>query len=434
MSKNTLILEDLKDALLLWEDVNMYGEVLFQLSNRLSIKELPDYTYPLVGTELDDYNIIRRAIKNFQGFRHLIENHMGISDPTLFLPRVPKEQREKYPNKLDFFHSDLVHDFLLFPFMLSTWVEYKKVFVMENIDLIKPFNVYEENYLDKLPYGSFILKLNEPVKIYFHSTKVEREFGTILVTSDGTVIDTLFIQSNLKAWCLSPKSRNLLQNLSFTKPKEILKQVKKIPRFNTKMLCEGFAVEISTGLKWADNYSVSNDKTIQYRWDLSGEKPKLISGINGNFHREDYEAANTSEVQDILKFQKRMINTLNGFCKFVAELPPKRTSILLGNSPFVSPSTSELTEWNAIPITNVFYLKETAEVSTGEKILMIYNGGGEKSPHWRRGYFRVYKDGTRIWINKVLVRKDKLETENLKGSVAVIKGKKKNSSSKLKTM
>lgn len=422
MSKSTLILEDLKDALQCWEDENMYSEVLFQLSNFLGAKGLPRfYTKPLVGTEVDDVQVIRRAIKNFHGFRYLVENHMEITDPTLFLPRVPKDEREEHPGKLDFFRRHLVHGFPFFPFLLSRWIEFKKVFVMENLNLIKSVNVYEKNYLDKLPYGSFILKLNEPVKKIFHNTGTEREFGTILIASDGIVIDLLFIQSNVKEWCMSSESRKLLQNISFKKMKDLLKQFKKIPLYNPDMKCEGFSIEIASGLKWIGNEKGPGNTLLEYRWDLSQEKPKLATRANGQFFPKKNSEADTPEVIDILNFQKRMINILNGFCKFVSEIPAEQRNLVLGDSTFTPPPSHDLTEWNAIPITNVFYLHENVDETTNEKVLVLYHGGGEKSPHWRRGHYRTRPDGTRVWIDKILVRKDKLETEHLKGNVTVVK-------------
>lgn len=421
MSKSTLILDDLKDALQVWEDVNMYSDALFQLSNLLGKNGLPNfYLKPLVGSEVDENGSIRRAIKNFQGFRHLVENRMEIADPTLFLPRVPTAEREEYPKKLDFFRRDLVHNLCFFPFTLSRWVEFKKVFAMDALDIIEPANIYEKNYLDKLPYGSFIIKLAQPVKIFFRRTQVEREFGTMLITSDDTVIDILFIQNNVKEWCMPSKSKKSLQGLSFKKTKDLLKQFKKIPLFNPDMKCEGFSVEIATGLKWIANLILPDGACLEHRWNLSDEIPKMVGRINGNSYR-DGSRADEPDVLDILDFQKRMINILNGFCKFISELPPQQKDIVLGNSNSIPPQKYELTEWNAIPITNVFYLREGLDEGTNKKVLVLSHGGGEKPPHWRRKHKRTYKSGKVVWIEKTFVRFDKLENENLKGSASIVK-------------
>ncbi len=151
-----LILEELEQALQLWEDTNLWAEAKFQLFLQGKIEEDENYGKPLIGTEIDDAGFLQRGIKNFNSLRSALNNHIEL-DPTQFLPRVTTEKRPTHTT-LDFSRMFVVRGITFSPFFLSKWMNYKKVFSVKTPDIIQPVSILEKNYLSKVPYSSFIIR------------------------------------------------------------------------------------------------------------------------------------------------------------------------------------------------------------------------------------------------------------------------------------
>ncbi len=426
---NVLFLEELQDTLRYWEDLNFFSENLFQVATASPNTDFTElkYTKPLIGSEVDQFHHLRRSIKGFEEFRKMIKKGIPVADPLSLLPRIPKEKRNVFDKQTDFMRSSLTRYVSFFPYSLIQWLNYKKVFQIDSLGLIEPKSVYEKNYLNLMPYESFIIRLNEPIYLSFKATGVKRGFKTILVNSENGVIDLFFILDNVKLFTMNEETRKFFKNVSLKSknPRLLKKELEKVTTFDPELRFSGTSVEMSSGN--IINYIGRGPEETKWErtFDFSKGELWIITKIDGNFYKENQnEFQNDSEVIDITNFHFNFIEKLNGLCKFISELPNNQTQNLFKGIYSKPVPKQRISEWNAIPVTNVYHLNQDPDVTSKPKI--VISRGDEKSPHWRRSHWRVYKnaDGSirqKVWIDQVLIREDKLEKEKLKGNVTVLK-------------
>ncbi len=433
MEKRTLILSELEYALQYWEDVNLHSELFFKLKKEKSI-EYHEYLEPLVGSESDEYGIIRRAIKNFKGFRSCVENNLKL-DPYSFLPRVPAEYRETY-NQSDFMRSYYMSQISAFPYMLSKWLETKRVFSIDCVCSIPYTDLSVDNYFSKLPYGSFCLKINHGIvieKICVNMSgdetldPIEIIANIILISSDGNKVDLFFIPENIHTMLMDSKTRNSFNEyLKYSKVSDRkVNKLEYLSFLSKNDIFYGLSIDIETGLPIAKNYRKNDEEiTIVYDCDDVDFKFKDKSG------KMSPEEVDLSLKEEFAGFSTNegLPDLINAFCKMIAELPSKKVIILEEESKKQNHTTKFSREypWHSVPVC------ETRSTEDQEEIGIIFIGkghGSEKCPHPRRGHPRIYRnpDGSiRIqkWIEPKMIRADKLETENLKGSATILKDKK----------
>ncbi len=152
---------------------------------------------------------------------------------------------------------------------------------------------------------------------------------------------------------------------------------------------------------------------------------RSVQGLDATVVHSDIYDESTFEGADqvLINLNVRlriMLETINGFCKMMATLPPKPEvesiqSSSLRNQP---PSPKE---WYELPVQTVDYFHTSLE---GAVIVIKRGSGGEKSPHIRRAHTRriVKSDGKieEIWIGQTTIRADKLQTEQLQGGATKI--------------
>lgn len=428
-----LILEELEQALQLWEDTNLLAEAKFQLFLQGKIEEDENYGKPLIGTEVDDFGFLQRGIKNFSSLRSALNTYIEL-DPTQFIPRVTTEKRPTHTT-LDFSRMFVVRGITFFPFFLSKWMNYKKVFSVKTPDIIQPVSVLEQNYLSKVPYSSFIIRFQEPLRVDLMEDKNadhvhQTEEQLIIVTTDGVYMDifSLWPSKSINDFSLTSQVRHdLAENLS--KKSQTQKFVNQVNSINLGLPFVSLTIEVASGLSVVKKYN-EGDNTFVTTFDSNRNPGIFDSKINGKTEQSqayvpgDYPHA----VSEILHLHRFFIDLVNGFCKVVSELPARQTVIT--ESPASLPGTlrqskQENKSWFSVEITDV------RDVSGEEKpsVHFTSNAGGEKSAHWRRGHWRIYmnKDGSfkkEVWISEALVREDKLETENLQGSATLLKSEK----------
>jgi hypothetical protein len=163
-------------------------------------------------------------------------------------------------------------------------------------------------------------------------------------------------------------------------------------------------------------------------FDLCSKEVKIIEENNGRFIEQvdtvDFNQFNTPTMLDSKRFFRFFLEILNGFCYMLSEIKPKSLKVLEEGKQFESSNITFNLNWNEIPITKVDYIEGNDQVG-GE--LKVSYGSGEKSPHVRRGHWRnmIRKDGTsyKKWIDQVMVREDKLTSDDLKGNVTLLREK-----------
>ncbi|MBP7831711.1 MAG: hypothetical protein KA028_01705, partial [Candidatus Pacebacteria bacterium] len=256
----------------------------------------------------------------------------------------------------------------------------------------------------KLPYSSFFLKLASPF-VFTDSSEKNEEWSvdSFLIYDDGDYV-------RIMAW-----------------PKEIDKFL--LTDDERKMVKSGIA-DIK-GMRVPKNAAMIASSKVSdfFLANLAVKKGtsfiRSVQGLDATVVHSDIYDESTFEGADqvLINLNVRlriMLETINGFCKMMATLPPKPEvesiqSSSLRNQP---PSPKE---WYELPVQTVDYFHTSLE---GAVIVIKRGSGGEKSPHIRRAHTRriVKSDGKieEIWIGQTTIRADKLQTEQLQGGATKI--------------
>ncbi len=394
MKKSTLFLNELEVALRYWEEMNLVSEIFFDLSIKGDpILEHYKYEKPLVGTELDEKKYLARSVKDFKNFRKCVESKIEF-DPSKFLPRVSKSEREIL-DQINFMRAGISRMISSYPYFLCNWLKYKKVYVLPSPDTIKEVSTEKKNFLPLLPYGSFVVKFEEPMSFDFDNGNIQN-YNVMMLNLDekDNVIDMVLLRSDLKDFLLEEKDEKMLLD----------KRKKSWEKMELKPEIELLGISLT----------VEDARIVEKILHTQSENGEEIHP-----HFIDLRPENTDEF--IIVLYTFLRDKINGFCKLISELSPRK--VILEESKETTETIAqklEEYEWKAVPITEVRNIKKLG----GEIYISNLFTGSEKSPHWRRGHWRNIKKANgsfvRKWIDQMLIREDKLETGNLKGGATRI--------------
>lgn len=393
----------LEELLRFWEDCNISGEFNFQLSlftrekNGVSFDEKYDAK---VGTELNNLGLFARGIPDFKKLRKVLMGD-NYHHPTSFMPRVPKDVRSIVGSKTDLFYDHFfVKSPILIPKFLLNWNNTRRACVLSDEIPLPLVDLRNENWFDKLPYRAFFLKLATP--FFFPDSDMDSggwSVDSFLIYQDDSHIRILSWPKEIDRSIHSEEDRNDIEKETQQikkgkKPKA--KTVQNVAKVHDWFLIH---VAIRTG----------TSSVLAVDLNESGIEEEYIDLYNQDFWKKQYRRP---DWYNLIKLQ---IETVNGFCKLMSQLPPASSVESIGH--LVLNKKAQVPRlWFELPLQTVDYFHTE---SSDNKVVIKRGTGSEKSPHIRRGHTRriVQKDGTvrELWIDQITVRQDKLTTEQLQG-------------------
>jgi|GEM_PF-3646630 len=391
------IAHPLDQLLQYWEDCNLAGEFNFQLSLiTKNVKVNGQDMDALTGSELNRLGLFARAIPDYQNLRKVLMGY-SLTHNTHFLPRIPKDLRDTFGGDYDMF---LDHQFVTTPVhiprFLLKWNETKRACVIEDSVPVPIINLQEENWLHKLPYKSFFLKITSPFVFVDSSDFEEWSIDSFLVYDDNDYVRIMAWPREIERFLLTESERKEIQT-GIT----LLKQ-KKVPKNSTLVAAS----------KVTDWFLVSLAV-------LKGtSEVRSVQGMNADVvHTSIYnDAVGVGQALENLNLRLRiMLETINGFCKVMATLPPK-PEVVIEDSALPGSGVKTIRQWFELPLQVVEYFHTSKE----KGVVVVKRGSGtEKSPHIRRAHTRriVKSDGSihEVWIEQTTIRPDKLVTDQLQG-------------------
>ncbi len=399
-----LIAKELNQLLQYWEDCNLSGEFKFQVALKTKgIKNTSADLDALIGSELNRLGLFARSIPGYQNLRKILAGH-PYTHQTNFLPRIPKDMRDIFKGSHDLF---LDHEFVKTPVHISQyflkWNETRKACVVEDAIPIPTIDLRKENWLDKLPYHAFFLKLASPFVFQDPGVNLEWSLDSFLICNDGDYVRIMSWPREIERFLFTDKERKDIRD-GIT---DLIRN--KIPKKNTVMTASKI-----------DDWFLSN-LAVQ----KGTSNVRIVQGPEANIlHSDIYNPEKWVDpfktIPELYVRLRIMMETINGFCKLMATLPAKPTAKVIESSQNAhSPAIPR--QWFELPMQLVDYF----HTDTVNEIIVIHRGSGsEKSPHVRRGHTRrmVKKDGRiiEIWIEETVIRADKLITEQLQGGALKI--------------
>ncbi len=393
------IAQPLQKLLQYWEDTNLSGEFNFLLSQ---IIKKDGKTPPkeakidaLIGSELNGIGLLARSIPDYQNLRKILEGH-SLTHSTNFLPRIPKDFRIVFDDYQMFVDHQFVQTPINIPTFFLKWNETKRICIVEDSIPMPLIDMRKENWLEKIPYHSFFLQIKSPL-VFLDTEGREWSVKDMLVYDDGEYIRVLAWPEEIEKFTLTTELRKELANAI-----PVLKKGKTVdPKaLNHLMIVNDwfmlpFIIQKQTGLL-KDIHSLAEVKHI----DIYDE----------NLPKKDDENSTPLYLQ-----MRVLLETVNGFCKLMATLPPKLSVTVIDSNTQIQ-NFNPPRQWFELPLQVVEYFHTEIE----NELLVIKRGNGsEKSPHIRRGHTRrcVRKDGTinEVWIEETTIRADKLVTQSLQG-------------------
>lgn len=418
-----LTVTTLEQALQYWEDANLYGELMFQ-SRLKSLTPSAMMYIPLPGSESSEFGWLARKIENYELLRKELRSG-SVKDPTVYLPRIPKEYKERFTDHYTFLENQ-GFSFLQLPLHLASWLHTKKVCRLTQEAEI-PQIPLTESYLHLLPYDNFVLYLNDP---FVFNTKDADEgipeliqyYRTLVVSRTGNKISVYAIGDGLEDFCMEPAERMHVAEATRYAKQGKQKQYQQAMR---KIFAQRRVPTDLAGLKASmEKIFTANENTKLAETDLNRaynftgrgvghffnvvidipeqkELPKkgLFDGMKSRFDNLFKKAEVKSQTMDGAEnqpFFEILPEFLNGFCKLLSEAGQEGSA----PSPVVTTSEtgdSEITEkdqkivhqsdqvmnWCDVPLGNVVDLR--IEKDGGSNIKSYVSLPSQKSPHVRRG-------------------------------------------------
>ncbi len=399
------IAQQLDQLLQYWEDCNLSGEFNFQLNLiTKNVKSEDVDLAALTGSELSRLGLFARAIPEYQNLRKVLMGY-PIVQQNNFLPRIPKDMRDIFNGDYGLF---LDHNFVKSPVhipqFLLNWNETKRACIVDDSLPVPVIDLRQENWISKLPYSSFFLKLTSPFIFTDSSDKKEEwSLDSFLIYNDQDYVRIMAWPKETDRFVLTDNERKLIRTGIQT-----LKS-KKVPK-----------KEASIAASKVTDWFLANLAVLKGTSQI-----RTVQGIDKSvLHSDIYdESAFHNAGQTLIDLNLRlrvMLETINGFCKLMATLPPKPEVHSIESSSVKNQPMSSR-EWFELPLQTVEYFHTSRE----EEVIVIKRGsGGEKSPHIRRAHTRriVRSNGTieEIWIEQATIRADKLVTEQLQSGAIKI--------------
>lgn len=400
------IAQELEKLLRFWEDQNLCGDFNFQIKEkhmRDGGKPLKDSKYvAMIGSELSKDGYLAKAIEDYEMLRKVL---MGVSytHKNDFQPRIPKELRGYFPagNKDFLNYANTKVPVKISNFLLA-WNETRRACIVDKSVSIPRVNLNEEEWLTCLPYPAFYLKVDLQMTYYDITLKSEAEVSNLLVYEEGEMINILAWPKSIDHNCLSDDERHAIKEatLNLRKNKKVHPAIVEL----TGKAYREFSILISIKKGTSMIKAVTGNGIISYH-DLYGD-PSLPGDSDLEKERRLLQRKNFLTIAE----------TLNGFCRVNAELPA-RPAVKILEGDHSHPTQQQSRQWFELPQQVV----ESFTAKKEDRTVIIRTCGGEMPAHLRRGHYREYKNGLRIWINSLTVRKDKLEKEQLQGGALKIK-------------
>lgn len=458
MKTETIVLLSLQQALAYWERVNRVGDMIFHVCQKvwpyhkhLDNAESQKRFKALPGSELTSQYRLGRAVNNYTQLRKILE-HGEDFNPLQFLPRIPKDKREKFTSQSEYLEAAYNHSLrtsaYLLPLFIQKWLGGKKVCEVMNPKQIKLVDTCERSYLSYLPYNSFILKLHEPLsRVLLMGGQQENHtcyYGEFLVYRDGDILKVLGLPSDLQFMGLTQEQKSILDNVSALTRNSTSKKVENtLHAYSTKCgdpinLVEDFLFEKINIL--SGNISIYDQNFIPQEFDpLAAIEKYLYKAKHKSTDEVLTELADGWSPGVLLFF-------LNGLGKlfYEYELPEEIKLYDLSPSnnchknndhtpseskistiPEGLPNEHEAQKWYEVTQGNITFvtLPKSRVKKTGVKI----HTGREMPPHLRRGHYRHFRDDDGVIVKKVFIkqatiRKDKLKNgETIHGSLSEYK-------------
>ena len=451
MRKSRLILKELEEALVFWED--------FFLIQRLysKSKKLKDPRFDNIISGLTIPNGLEHVAKFYSEFRRDIYERRNI-DPKKFLPSIPKNMDSI--DLIDYVRTAPINvpSLVFYPYMIANWLKTKKVFHIDPgiVPLVSPKkrNIRDlftkKNFLSLLPCDAFVIYFTKSLELELESFPTIKRYKCCIVCRSENMIDTFWLPNDVEQKSMQQTGRELIRKVIAKKGIRD-NELKKLQVLSeTLMLSGGIRVDLVS-----DNLlqvaaepayftiisflidqpycflapATSEKGYVRIYRDVFSKPPVQYEESSGRYKKiNTLVAGNKAEeilINERVRFEKFFFEFINGFCFALSQIKPRNPEVIDSVNNSESNNFSLAFSWNEIPITQVLYLQESEDID-----IKISYGSGEKSPHIRRGHWRhlVKKDGTiiKIWIDQITVRVDKLEKgEYLKGSVASVREKRK---------
>jgi len=439
--KTLIALDQLKFSLQYWEDVNLLAEMNFQNVLRNYPRFVADNKVSLTGSELSATYTLTRSINEYRSLRKHLENATDFN-PLNFLPRVPKNLRDRISNQEDLIGLVDVEQMFLFPLFLKNWLESKKVCEVSNPDKVALIDPGSENYLSYLPYDNFILSLGRPAIL----TRVEegRQAGRILSYKNFFISKK---DNDLKILAIPDKVEEFLMKPAF---KELVKSIINLP---SKTKEEKFIRATAELEAYTPDFARPQYDFLFFRLDIPTGEIYHTDGafgwkrtnILGNVRMEMKENAVNENDTDLLsllgeRWEMMMLPFfLNGMGKLFAEYIPAGEIILHDledNMPAVDVEREDTTQtlseslpltekqhWYEVAVNNVTFVNVPKSKTKGLGVKI--HTGREMPAHLRRKHVRHYRNEVGVIVRTTIieqttVRKDKLKDAPIHGSLSKI--------------
>lgn len=417
----TIRINELNSLLEIWEQQNIQGEL------NLSSRAILDDTFfgdSLPGSELNDKGIIARPIVNYELLRTSLAKK-EITNPFLFLPRIPKYLREKLTPD-DLLHNGINNHINLVPFFLQNWSFAKKTCLINKSNIIPEINPAQENFFKYLPYSCFLLKLETGIiiqdKMLLEQTGFKIEVKNFIFCKlNELCLEIFLIPDNIDSFRQTPEEEK--QYLDFIK--EIKNCGKKAsPRNKSRLKHKIYSFMKNDFESRPKNPPVMNVSLLLENGRI------LFQGKDGVLKSLEMESYNDDGAE--IDYSAQTVFMANGLCKLFSELEPTEINQIISDSsteknyPTPKQKINENVEclaWNELFIGQV--KKVTLEKKDGvTRIKSII--GGEKSPHLRRGHTRHFFNDKgelikKVWIPEMIIREDKLKATPIHGSSLELK-------------
>lgn len=414
----------LNNLLTFWEDINLITDLQYQINRINNITGLQ----PLPESEINKDFILVRKIKNYQNLRTLFEasNPRGFTENSIlpFLPRIPTSMKTQFKDGPISMALESMYSSFMIPIVLTNWLIDKKVCLIQNSSMVKEVNPSNENYLNKLPYNSFLLDIGESIHCTFEVSKRrgDTSYRHFLLNRTENSIGVFGIPENISDFLETDGDREIVKKViqeasSIDSTSDFFEKVK------SKKAQKKAAKKTGHKIKEFNDLLESRQKIHGPRNVMPMLFPFLsvIDIDSGMFSFHGIHILNLQETLTMAHpvFDK-LLSVINGFCKllFEHETPEIPFVDIVGTDTgekksddlhVIELQTQNL-KWYEVPINNIDFMK--LHKSKGKLVVSITRGG-EKSPHQRRGHVRIYRndDGSekkRIYLKTLIVRKDKL--------------------------
>lgn len=439
----------LRQCLKYWEELNHIGDMVFHVVQKiwpihrhLNTRESRERYATMTGSELASGFQLSRGIENFEQLRKNLETDQDF-DPRLFLPRIPKEMRNKFSDRAEYLEAcygqSLNASSFLLPLFIHQWLKGKKICELSQPDNIELIDPSQENYLSFLPYQSFMLQLSRPLTRMLIVGKNSRtcNYGQFLIHRDENILKVLAIPSDIEFLTFDAGQEEALKNV--------------------------FSLSRNSGINKVEkalaNYTQKCGRLIDYLDEFPLERTDILSGkiqvhdLNYVLQELDplralrkylYKDEKISDKESLKQIKDEwslasLLFIINGLGKLFAQYEAPVEVKLYDLSEVAdniaskepTPNTDRPTEtvlkkekqkWYEVSPGNITFV--TLSKKRGEIRNIKIHTGREMPPHLRRGHYRHYRDENSkitksVFIRQTTIRKDKIKNgETIHGSLS----------------